>query len=154
MAQIEIGMKAPDFALPDGFDNEIHLSDFVGKKVLLSWHPLGWTSVCTDQMRSLDANFEKFQALNTIALGMSVDPAPSKKAWSAVLAIDNTKLLSDFWPHGKVASDYGIFMDEYGFSKRVNIIIDEKGIVQWVKGYDLGELPDIKEVLDVLAKMK
>jgi len=80
MKLIAVGDLAPDFNLKDNYDKEIHLSDFRGKKVLLSWHPLAWTSVCADQMRALDVNYETFEKLNTIPLGLSVDPAPCKKA--------------------------------------------------------------------------
>lgn len=154
MLNIEIGSKAAAFTLKDTQGNDVSLADFAGKKVLLSWHPLAWTSVCLDQMRSLEVNYEKFKELNTVALGMSVDPVPSKKAWAAAVAIENTPLLSDFWPHGKVAEDYGIFMEKHGFSRRANIIIDEAGIIRWVKVYPMPELPDINEVLAVLAEMK
>jgi peroxiredoxin len=75
-------------------------------------------------------NGERFEALNTVPLGLSVDPFPSKKAWAAVSSINNTVLLSDFWPHGQAARDYGIFIEEFGISERANIIIDENGIVQ------------------------
>ncbi|HWQ89104.1 MAG TPA: redoxin domain-containing protein [Desulfitobacteriaceae bacterium] len=151
MKLIKVGDSAPDFSLKDNRDQIINLSSYRGKKVLLSWHPLAWTSVCTDQMRSLEVNFEAIQNLNTIPLGLSVDSAPSKKAWSAVLLINHVSLLADFWPHGKVAQDYGIFIEKLGMSERANIIIDEKGIVQWVKVYPMGQLPDIKEVLQVLS---
>ena len=50
---IAVGAKAPDFSLEDQNGNKVTLSQFKGKKVLLSWHPLAWTSVCTDQMRAL-----------------------------------------------------------------------------------------------------
>lgn len=153
MEAIQVGVKAPDFVLPDVFGKEVNLSDFKGKKVLLSWHPLAWTGVCTDQMRALEVNYSKFQELSTVALGMSVDTAPSKKAWVAALAMQNTAMLCDFWPHGKVAQDYGIFMDKHGFSNRANIIIDENGIVRWVKVYPTAMLPDIGEVLDALSKL-
>ena len=109
--------------------------------------------MCTDQMRSLQVNFEKFQALNTVPFGLSVDSSPCKKAWAAVLSIRDVSLLCDFWPHGKVAQDYGIFIDEFGMSQRANIIIDETGIVRWVKVYELSEMPDINEVLQVLSAM-
>lgn len=153
MNLIKVGDPAPDFALKDNKDHVIRLSDLRGKKVLLSWHPLAWTAVCTDQMRSLEVNWEKFQELNTVPLGLSVDPVPSKKAWSAVIAIKNVSLPSDFWPHGKVAQDYGIFIEKSGTSERANIIIDEAGIVRWVKVYPIKQLPDINEVLEVLSNM-
>ncbi len=150
---IEVGSVAPDFSLKDNREQTVTLSSLRGKKVLLSWHPLAWTSVCTDQMRSLEANFEIFQQLNTVPLGISVDPVPSKKVWSAVLSLQNVSLPSDFWPHGKVAQEYGIFIEKIGASERANIIVDEEGIVQWIKVYPIKQLPDINEVLDVLRQM-
>jgi len=73
--KLKKGMKAPDFTLADSQDGKVTLSDLRGKKVLLSWHPLAWTSVCTDQMRALEAHFDRFAKLNTVPLGMSVDSA-------------------------------------------------------------------------------
>lgn len=147
---IEVGAIAPDFTLKNHKNEEVKLSDFRGRKVLLSWHPLAWTSVCTDQMRALDVNFTRFEQLNTVALGMSVDPVASKTAWAAVLSLRNTSLPSDFWPHGKVADDYGIFNMDNGTSERANILIDEEGKVAWVKVYPRRQLPDIEEVFRVI----
>lgn len=129
------------------------LSKFKGKRVLLSFHPLAWTSVCAEQMKSLEKNKEAFDSLNTIAVGVSVDTVPSKKAWAKSLNIENTRLLSDFWPHGKVAETYGIFRSKYGTSERANIIIDENQKVAFVKVYPAGQLPDIKEVTEALKKL-
>ena len=151
MKLVAVGDIAPDFSLKDNKEKLIKLSDYRGQKVLLSWHPLAWTSVCTDQMRALEANFQKFQELNTVPLGFSVDSVPCKKAWSAVLGITNVSLPADFWPHGKVAQDYGIFIEKIGMSERANIIIDEEGKVAWVKVYPMSQLPDINEVFKVLA---
>jgi peroxiredoxin len=150
---IEVGNDAPNFTVTDENEQNISLSDYRGKKVLLSWHPLAWTPVCTDQMRSIENNWQKFQSLNTVPLGFSVDPTPCKKAWATAIAIENLSLPSDFWPHGKVAQDYGIFDEKNGVSKRVNIIIDENGKVQWVKVYPSSQLPDINEVIQVLSTM-
>ncbi|MDD2374491.1 MAG: redoxin domain-containing protein [Eubacteriales bacterium] len=152
MDVIKIGDVAPDFSLEDNKGGEVKLSDFKGKKVLLSWHPLAWTSVCTDQMRALEANYDRFTEANTVPLGLSVDPAASKKVWSAVLSIRETSLLSDFWPHGKVAKDYGIFIEEDGISQRANILVDEEGKIEWFKIYPISELPDIEEVFSVIKK--
>ena len=144
------GMKAPDFTLADSQDGEVRLSDLRGKKVLLSWHPLAWTSVCTDQMRALEAQRDRFEKNNVVALGMSVDPAPSKKVWAQVLSIRQTKLLSDFWPHGEVAKAYDLFLEDMGIAGRANILIDENGDIEWVKVYDIPQLPDIEEVFQVI----
>lgn len=144
---IQIGAKAPDFTLKDQNGEDVALSDFKGKKVLLSWHPLAWTSVCTDQMRSLEREYERFAEKNTVVLGLSVDSAPSKSAWAKVIVLKKVKILADFNPLGKVAKAYGIFSDVYGASKRANILIDENGIVIWQKKYDIPELPDVEEVL-------
>jgi peroxiredoxin len=147
---ITTGDKAPDFNLKDQNSKEIRLSHYEGKKILLSFHPLAWTGVCAAQMQSLEDKHDIFQKLNTIALGFSVDSVPCKKAWAKNLGIELTRLVCDFWPHGGYAKELGIFRDGDGFSERANIIIDEKGIVKWVKVYPIGELPDIAEVLEAL----
>ena len=149
---IKKGEKAPNFKLKDQNGKDVQLSYFKGKKALLSFHPLAWTSVCAKQMKSLEKNKEKFKELNTVALGINVDPIPSKAAWAKSLNIKSTKLLSDFWPHGEVAKKYGIFSRSQGFSLRVNIVTDEQGKVIFVKKYPISKLPDIKEILSFLSK--
>jgi len=151
--KLKVGLKAKRFALPDQNDQEFGLADFKGKRILLSFHPLAWTSVCAEQMKSLEKTRGAFESLNTVAVGVSVDTVPSKKAWANSLGIKNTRLLSDFWPHGKVARLYGIFRREDGISKRVNIIIDENQTIAFFKIYKLGQLPDIQEIVDMLKKM-
>ena len=153
MDLIKAGDVAPDFTLQDNLENDVKLSDFKGKKVLLSWHPLAWTSICLDQMRSLERNMEAFRKLNAIPIGLSVDPQPSKKIWADALRLEELRILSDFWPHGKTAMDYGLFIEENGISQRANVIIDENGVVRWVKVYQLSQLPDIDEVLKVLSEI-
>jgi len=151
MSFIKIGQKAPDFVLKDQHNQEFKLSDLNGRKVLLSFHPLAFTKVCARQMQALEKNLKAFDHLNTVPVGISVDTVPSKHAWAKALKVKNLRLLSDFWPHGKVAQAYGIFRREQGFSERANIIVDEFGKVIWIKVYPIKELPDLKEVLKVLS---
>ncbi|AKN30887.1 thioredoxin peroxidase [Clostridium carboxidivorans P7] len=153
MELIKLGSTAPNFSLEDNHDKIINLSNYRGKKVLLSWHPLAWTPVCTDQMRSLENNWDNLQSLNTIAFGLSVDAQPCKKAWATAIVLNNLSILSDFWPHGKVTQDYGLFIQNDGISERANIIIDENGIVKWVKVYPMSQLPDINEVFQALSNI-
>ena len=149
---IDIGSKAPDFSLKDHNGKTVKLSSLKGKKVLLSFRPLAWTAVCHDQMRLLEENHLHFDELNTIAFGIGVDSVPSNKAWAHSMDIKNTRLLSDFWPHGEVAKSYGIFRDKDGFSERANIIIDEEQKVVFAKVYPTAQLPDFEEILKFLEK--
>ncbi|VVB90458.1 Peroxiredoxin [uncultured archaeon] len=149
---IKPGDEAADFTLSDQDGKDIQLSALKGKKVLLSFHPLAWTKVCADQMKALEKNRSRFEKLNTVPLGISVDTVPSKKAWAKELGIKKTSLLSDFWPHGEAAGLYGIFRQEDGISERANIIIDEKGRVKFVKVYPIAELPDIEEIIKILEE--
>lgn len=147
------GDKAPDFTLYDHNEKEFKLSDFKEKYVLLSFHPLAWTGVCAKQMKSLEDNWEEFEELDTIAVGINVDSIPSKKAWADSLGLKHTRLLSDFWPHGKVAELYGIFREVEGFSERANIIINKDQEIEFVRIYEIGELPDINEILTFLREL-
>ncbi|KYK33989.1 MAG: thioredoxin peroxidase [Thermoplasmatales archaeon SG8-52-3] len=147
------GEKAPDFSLFDHNEKEFRLSDFKGKRVLLSFHPLAWTGICSEQMKSLEKNSKEFEELNTIAVGINVDPIPSKKAWADSLGLKNTKLLSDFWPHGKVSDLYFLFREKQGFSERANIIINENQEIEFIRIYEIGELPDINEILTFLREL-
>jgi peroxiredoxin len=147
------GETAPDFTLKDQDGKEFKLSGQKGKKVLLSFHPLAWTGVCTAQMKSLEANYKTITSLNTLPVGLSVDAVPSKKAWADNMGLKQLKILSDFWPHGAVAKAYGLFREHGGTSERANVIVDEKGKVAWVKVYEISQLPDINEVIDTLKKL-
>ena len=146
------GTKAPDFKLKDQDGKIVNLSALQGKKVLLSFRPLAWTAVCTDQMKSLENNFDKLAELNIVALGIGVDSAPSNKAWAQSMNIKKTRLISDFWPHGEVSKLFGAFREADGFSERANILIDENGTIVFTRLYPTGQLPDIQEIINFLKK--
>ncbi|HPU28861.1 MAG TPA: redoxin domain-containing protein [Syntrophorhabdaceae bacterium] len=143
---IEIGDMVGDFELKDHLDQMFRTKEHRGKKILLSFHPLAWTSICRDQMLSLDKNYDRFVEKNTIALGVSIDSVFTKKAWADAIGIKNIRLLCDFWPYGGLALRLGLFRYKDGFSERANVIIDEKGQVIFIKVYPIRELPDIEEV--------
>ena len=150
---IKIKDPAKNFSLKDQNDRTFDLYEHMQKRTLLSFHPLAWTEYCAAQMKSLEANQDVFSALNTIAVGISVDSVPCKKAWAESLKISSTSLLCDFWPHGKVAQQYGLFRDVNGFSERANVIIDENQQVVFVKVYPVHSVPDIGEVIACLKKL-
>lgn len=144
---LKAGDQAPDFTLKNQYGQDISLSSFKGKKVLLSFHPLAWTSICEIQMRALEAKNADLEKLNTVALGISVDSVPCKKEWAEYLELEHTDILSDFWPHGDMAKRYDLFIEKAGISGRANILIDEKGKVELVRVYEIPEIPDIEEII-------
>jgi peroxiredoxin len=151
--RVQEGKRVKDFSLKDQNGQDFRLSGYRGKNVLLSFHPLAWTSVCAKQMQTLEKNKRSFDKLNTVAVGLSVDSVPSKAAWAKSLRIKNTRLLADFWSHGGVAKSVGILRAE-GFSERANVIVNETGKIIFVKVYPIRELPDIGEILSVLMAYK
>jgi peroxiredoxin len=152
MTIIKTGDNFGDFALNNHKNLALNTSSFTGKKILLSFHPLAWTPVCSQQMQSLENNYQTFQDLNTVPLGLSVDSVPCKKAWAESLGIANLDLLADFWPHGGLASRLGIFIEQFGFSERANIVLDEQRVAIFVKVYPIKQLPDVQEVISFLKK--
>ena len=152
--KVKVGHIAGDFTLQDHNGSNLILSGQKRKLVLLSFHPLAWTPVCTSQMLSLENNFAVFESLKTIPVGLSVDAVPSKKAWADNIGIRNIPLLSDFWPHGGVAKIFDIFREKNGFSERANIVIDEKGVIVLFKTYPLSQLPDVNEVIEAIRRMR
>jgi peroxiredoxin len=151
---IRLQDSAKNFSLKDQNDKTFDLLEHAGSRILLSFHPLAWTAFCAGQMKSLEENADRLAKLNTVPVGISVDSVPCKKAWADSLKILRTPLLCDFWPHGKVAQDYGLFRDANGFSERANVILDSKMNVAFVKVYPVHSVPDMQEVMGFIETMK
>jgi peroxiredoxin len=153
-SRVKVAYRIKEFSLKDHNGKDFNIGDHKGKRVLLSFHPLAWTPICANQMKALEENHDTFEKMNTIAVGISVDSVPCKTAWAKELGITRTSLLADFWPHGFLAKELGIFRAKEGFSDRANILVDEEGKVAWVRLYHLSELPDIKEVIETIKAQK
>lgn len=90
--------------------------------------------------------------LNAQVLGISVDHVPCLKAWAESLGGINYPLLSDFWPHGAVASKYGVLRSE-GYTERAVFVIDKKGIVRYIDIHKIDEAPDNEVLFNVLREV-
>lgn len=147
---IQLGYEGPDFCLKDQKGNSVTLSTLKGHNVLLSFHPLAWTHICQAQVNTIDAHLDLFERLNTIPLAISVDSAATKRAWGEAIGIKKLQLLSDFWPHGSIARQYGVFREKDGFASRANILLNEKLEVIFAKEYELDQIPELREVIFIL----
>ncbi len=146
---LQVGDRAPDFTLRGSLGSEVTLSDYLGKKnVVLSFHPLAFTSVCSGQMVLLELLHERFEELDTQLLGLSVDSVPSKDTWAHALGVKSFPLLADF-PGGEVARKYGILRPQ-GFSERAVFVVDKEGIIRFAKVYPMRELPRPEDLIPLL----
>jgi len=126
-----VGERAPDFNLRDQYGQEHRLSALRGRlHVLLVFFPFAFTPVCTGELAEISADEATFATDQVRTYGISCDPVASLKAFAEQQGTD-VPLLSDFWPHGQVAREYGVFLPEKGFANRGSFIVDREGIVRW-----------------------
>ena len=148
---LKIGDPAPDFELRSHRGHPVRLSDFRGRKhVVIAFHPLAFTPVCANQMTAYQADLPRFDAADTVVLGISVDAQPAKSAWAATLGTITFDLLSDFYPHGEVARKYGVFREADGISERAVFLVDKQGRIEWARTYQIPEQPQNSELFDAL----
>lgn len=104
MAALKAGETAPDFDVPaliGGVKKRFKLSDCRGKKnVVLAFHPLNWTPVCTNMTCGYEAQLKDFQGVDAEVVGISVDSIMSHTAWEKAIGPLTYPLASDFYPHG------------------------------------------------------
>src|ERR1017187_2302610 len=151
---ISVGSEAPDSELINQARQPVRLSSFRGKQnVVIAFHPLAFTPVCSAQMVAFARDRSRLDALNAHVLGISVDAGPSKKAWADSLGGISFDLLADFEPKGKVASDYGVMRAD-GISDRALFLVDMRGQIAWAKRYDIPEQPNREELFKELQKLK
>lgn len=90
--------------------------------------------------------------MQTQVLGLSVDSVPCLKAWAESLGGISYPLVSDFYPHGAVAQQYGLLRSE-GYTERAIVVIDKAGILRNVNVHDIGKQPDNDELFRILAEV-
>jgi len=154
---IEVGQKAPAFGLYDTEKNKVSLSDLAGKKVLLLFFPLAFTSVCTTELCSVRDNISAYNNLNTSVFGISVDSPQTLKKFKEDQHL-NFELLSDFNKDASNAYDaiYQTFsLEMKGVSKRAAFVIDRNGILRYREVLaSAGEIPNfiaVKNALELIA---
>lgn len=151
---LQTGSTAPQFTLFNTEKKEVSLTDFKGKKVILHFFPLAFTSVCTEQLCTMRDNFGYYEGLNAIVLGISVD---SLFTLGKFKEENNYQfdLLSDF--NKEVSAAYGALYNEFAFgmkgvSKRAAFVIDEEQNIVYAEVLEsAGDLPNF-EAIDAAVK--
>ena len=151
--KIKVGEKVPDFILPSVSGDKIALNQFKGKKhVVISFVPAAWTPVCSDQWPGYNIVKDIFDKNNAILLGITVDNIPTLFAWIKQMGNLWFPVLSDFWPHGKVAKMFGVLRSD-GVTERALFVIDKEGILRYSHVEDINKRPDLKILVTELEKL-
>lgn len=132
---LNIGDKAPNFTLQDKNGNNVSLSDFIGKKVVVYFYPKDNTPGCTRQACAFAAHYEKFNEINVVVIGISKDSISSHQKFAEKYSLPFI-LLSD--PELDAIKGFGIWQEKKNYGKvsmgvvRSTFIIDENGIIAHV----------------------
>lgn len=150
---LALGDLAPDFTLPNQDNESVTLSSFRGvSPVTLVFVPLAFSGTCTGEFCELTENLSLFDDAGVRLFGISVDSRWSLHAWREKEGY-TFDLLADFWPHGAVASEYGVFDDLMGFAVRGTFVIDVEGRIaaSFVNGP--GERRPLSNYREALARL-
>jgi peroxiredoxin len=127
---LALGTAAPDFRLRVTPDRYLSLSELRGRRVILSFYPADWSSVCGDQITLYNQVRPEFQNYGAEILGISVDGAWCHQAYAKHNHI-HFPLLADFNPKGATAQKYGAYREQDGVCERALFVIDPKGVIFW-----------------------
>ena len=132
---LEPNTKAPDFALPDKEGNLVHLSDFLGKKVVLYFYPKDNTPGCTRQACAFAPANEELEQAGAVVIGISKDSVASHQKFAQKHGLPFV-LLSD--PELQAIQAYGVWQEKKLYGKvsmgvvRSTYLIDEQGMIEKV----------------------
>lgn len=157
---LNVGDAAPDIKVAQmtgEAQGEFQLSAYKGRNVVLVFYPGDFTPVCTSELALIQSDIAKFKAANAEVVGFSTDTVFSHKAFQKSLGGLTFALATDRWPYGDVARSYGVFPPTRHqlpfWNDRAIFIVGKDGNVAWSKIYEIGQVPDIDEVLAELAKL-
>ena len=153
---LQIGDKAPDFKLYNSEKQEVSLSDYTGKNVVILFFPLAFTGVCTAELCEMRDNMATYASLNAEILAISVDSLFTLEKFKAEQNLP-FNLLSDF--NKEVSAAYGSLYENFvlgmkGVSKRSAFVVDAAGTIQYTEVLEsAGDIPNFTAVQDALKSL-
>lgn len=154
---LEVGKQVPDFTLQNQKGEEVTLSDFKGKNVILYFYPKDMTPGCTNQACGFRDFHKDFTATDTPIIGVSPDPIERHQKFIAkhdlpfILLADEDHEIAELYGVWKLKKNFG---REYYGIERSTFIIDKDGVLQKeyrkvrVKGHVEDTLQYVKEHLE------
>jgi peroxiredoxin len=144
------GQLAPDFELVNQFGEPVRLSGLRGQNVVVLFYPFAFSGICTQELCEVRDNISVFDESNATVLAVSVDSKFVLRAFAEAEGY-GFNLLADFWPHGAVAEQYGVFDAGTGMALRGTFIIDANGVIRYVVVNPRGQARDLADYREALA---
>jgi peroxiredoxin (alkyl hydroperoxide reductase subunit C) len=162
-AAAKVGQKAPDFDMPstkniEKLDENVKLSDYEGKWLVLLFYPLDFTFVCPTELTTFSDRYEDFLGIGADVIGVSTDSVHSHRAWLKTPrdkgGVEGLKypLASDITK--QVARDYGVLIEEKGVALRGLFVIDPEGTLRYAVVHDLNVGRSADETLRVIQALQ
>jgi peroxiredoxin (alkyl hydroperoxide reductase subunit C) len=163
MAEAKVGQAAPEFDMPstkniEKLNENVKLSDYQGKWLVLLFYPLDFTFVCPTELTTFSDRYEDFLGIGADVIGVSTDSVHSHRAWLKTprdkggveglqypLASDITK---------QVARDYGVLIEDKGVALRGLFVIDPEGTLRYAVVHDLNVGRSADETLRVIQALQ
>jgi peroxiredoxin (alkyl hydroperoxide reductase subunit C) len=158
-----VGQPAPDFEMSstkniEKLNENVKLSDYRGKWLVLLFYPLDFTFVCPTELTAFSDRYDDFEGIGADVLGVSTDSVFSHRAWLNTprdkggvadlrypLAADSTK---------KVSRDYGVLIEDQGVALRGLFVIDPEGVLRYKVVHDLNVGRSADETLRVIQALQ
>lgn len=149
---VDIGVKAPDFTLPANNGEEVSLSNYRGRKVVLYFYPKDMTPGCTTEACDFRDSYEKFINAGATILGISPDPIQKHQKFVEkynlpfILLSDETTEVAKLYDVWKLKKNFG---KEYMGIERTTFLINEDGMIEkvWQKVRVKNHVEDVFSVL-------
>src|SRR2546421_1845374 len=162
MAEAKVGQPDPDFDMPstkniEKLNENVKLSDYKGKWVVLLFYPLDFTFVCPTELTTFSDRYEDFEGIGAEVIGVSTDSVHSHRAWLKTPrdkgGVEGLKypLASDITK--KVASDFGVLIEDKGIALRGLFVIDPEGTLRYAVVHDLNVGRSADETLRVIQAL-
>jgi peroxiredoxin (alkyl hydroperoxide reductase subunit C) len=163
MPEAKVGQAAPEFDMPstkniEKLNENVNLSDYEGKWLVLLFYPLDFTFVCPTELTTFSDRYEDFLGIGADVIGVSTDSVHSHRAWLKTprdkggveglrypLASDITK---------QVARDYGVLIEDKGVALRGLFVIDPEGTLRYAVVHDLNVGRSADETLRVIQALQ
>ncbi|GAA2788415.1 redoxin domain-containing protein [Kribbella solani] len=145
------GSRAPDFTTRNQYGEQVRLSDFAGHRdVVLVFYPYAFSQVCTSELAALRDRPDLLSRAEFLAI--SCDPMFTLRAYADREDL-GFSLLTDFWPHGAIATSYGVFESERGCATRGTFVIDRAGLIRWSVHNQLPDARNPDDYAEALANL-